>query len=49
MLSTATLMLVRGKLLSLSVHGAYGAQADLEWIRGITARWIDELQRLNAR
>jgi hypothetical protein len=49
MVSTATLMLVRGKLLSLSVHGAYGAQADLEWIRGITARWIDELQRLNAR
>ena len=41
--------MVRGKLLSLAVHGAYEAQADLDWIRGITARWVDELQRLNAR
>ena len=49
MLSSVTLMLVRGKLLSLAVHGAYEAQADLDWIRGITARWVDELQRLNAR
>jgi len=23
--------------------------ADAEWIRAVTARWIDELQRLNAR
>ena len=49
MLSTVTLMLVRGKLLSLAVHGAYEAQADLDWIRGVTARWIDDLQRLNPR
>jgi hypothetical protein len=49
MLSSVTLMLVRGKLLSLAVHGAYDGQADLDWIRGITARWIDDLQRLNAR
>jgi hypothetical protein len=49
MLSTVSLMLVRGKLLSLAVHSAYEGPADLEWIRGITARWVDTLQRLNAR
>jgi len=49
MLSTVTLMLVRGKMLSLSVHGAYEGQADLDWIRAITTRWIEDLQRLNAR
>jgi hypothetical protein len=42
-------MLVRGKMLSISVHTAYEAPADSEWIRGITTRWIDNLQRLNAR
>jgi len=49
MLSTATLMLVRGKMLSISVHTAYEGPADSEWIRGITTRWVDNLQRLNAR
>jgi len=49
MLSTATLMRVRGKMLSISVHTAYEGPPDSEWIRGITARWIDNLQRLNAR
>jgi hypothetical protein len=49
MLSTATLMLVRGKMLSISVHTAYEGPADSEWIRGITTRWIENLQRLNAR
>jgi len=49
MLSSATVMLVRGKMLSIAVHTAYEGAADSEWIRGITARWIDSLQRLNAR
>jgi hypothetical protein len=49
LLSTMTIMLVRGKALSLAVHTSYEGPADLEWIRGITARWIDSLQRLNAR
>jgi hypothetical protein len=48
-LSSTSLMLLRGKLLSLEVYGAYESPADLEWIRAITVRWIDELQRLNAR
>jgi hypothetical protein len=49
LLSTTTLMLLRGKALSLAVYGAYDSPADLDWIRAITARWIDDLQRLNAR
>src|SRR5262245_35329550 len=49
MLSTMTLVLVRGKLLNLAVHTGYEGPADSDWIRGITARWVDALQRLNAR
>jgi hypothetical protein len=48
-LSTMTLMLVRGKALSLAVYGAYETPSDFDWIRAITARWIEDLQRLNAR
>ena len=49
MLSSTTWMLVRGKALSLSVYTQYDDPADLEWIRLTTARWIDELKRLNSR
>ena len=49
MLSTVTLTLIRGKMLSLSVHAAYEATADLDWIRAITTRWTEDLQRLNPR
>jgi len=49
LLSTMTLMLVRGKALSLAIYSSYTADADLEWIRGTTLRWIEELQRLNLR
>jgi hypothetical protein len=48
-LSTTSLVLVRGKALSLSVHTRYDDPADLDWIRAITTRWIDELKRMNAR
>ena len=37
------------KTVGLSVYSPYQSPADVEWIRGITARWIDTLQRLNAR
>jgi hypothetical protein len=47
LLSTTTLMLIRGKALNLAVYSGYDSPADLDWIRSITARWIDELQRLN--
>jgi hypothetical protein len=49
LLTSTTLMLVRGKALSLSVYTQYDNPADLEWIRVTTARWIDELKRLNSR
>lgn len=49
MLTTTTLLLMRGKAINLGVFGAYDNPEDLDWIRVITVRWIDELQRLNAR
>ncbi len=48
-LSTTTLLLMRGKALNLTVHSAYDSPADLDWIRTITTRWIEDLQRLNGR
>lgn len=48
-LSTTSLVLLRGKALNLTVHGLYDAPEDLEWIRSATLRWIDELRRLNNR
>ena len=48
-LSTRTLMLVRGKALDLTVLAVHESPADAEWIRAVTTRWIDELQRLNTR
>ena len=49
MLTTTTLILLRGKALNLSVYTAYENDLDVEWIRTVTARWIDELKHLNAR
>ena len=49
LLSTTALMLVRGKALNLAIYTSYAGEADLEWIRGTTLRWIEELQRLNLR
>ncbi|MGQ0547578.1 MAG: hypothetical protein ACT4P3_19995 [Betaproteobacteria bacterium] len=48
-LSTRSLMLVHGKALDLTVLAEHHSPADLQWIRAVTTRWIDELQRLNAR
>lgn len=48
-LQTTTLILLRGKALNLSVFGSYDDPADLDWIRTITLRWAEELQRLNNR
>jgi hypothetical protein len=47
-LSSTTLLLLRGKSLQLTVVTGYESKADLEWIRATTQRWIDELRRLNA-
>jgi hypothetical protein len=45
--SSETLMLVRGKALRISAYTLYDSPADLEWVKEITRRWQDELQRLN--
>ena len=49
MVSTRTLLLLRGKALELSVFSRYESAADLAWVRGATERWVEELRRLNAR
>jgi hypothetical protein len=48
-ISTTTLMLVRGKALNLSVYSLYEDAEDVRWIRVTTARWVDEVLRLNGR
>jgi hypothetical protein len=47
-LSSTTLLLLRGKSLQLTVVTGYEGKTDLEWLRTTTSRWIDELRRLNA-
>lgn len=46
-LSTSSVVLLRGKPIHLTVASGYESKADLEWIRVTTLRWIDELRRLN--
>jgi hypothetical protein len=48
-LSSTSLVLLRGKGLNLTVFTMYESQADLDWIVATTLRWIDDLQRLNSR
>ena len=48
-LSSTSVVLLRGKAVTLSVFTQYNDAADLEWIRAVTLRWIDDLKRLNAR
>jgi hypothetical protein len=49
LLSSSTLMLVRGKALNLHVFTAYDSAQDAAWLRTATAQWVDQLQRLNGR
>lgn len=49
LLTSNSLVLLRGRALTLSVYTQYDDPADLEWIRSTTNRWIDDLKRLNAR
>jgi hypothetical protein len=48
-ITTTTLILLRGKALNLGVYAPYEGDADLDWIRVTTARWVEELQLLNTR
>jgi hypothetical protein len=49
LLSSSTLMLIRGKALNLAIYTSHNGPEDLEWLRTVTLRWIEELQRLNLR
>jgi putative ubiquitin-RnfH superfamily antitoxin RatB of RatAB toxin-antitoxin module len=46
---TTTIFLLRGKALQLAVYSVVDGPADLDWLKTITQRWYDELQRLNQR
>jgi hypothetical protein len=49
LLSTTTLLLLRGKALSVSAFTVLRDDADADWLRAATARWVDDLLRLNLR
>jgi hypothetical protein len=49
LLSSATLLLVRGRALNLTLYVVYDTPADIDWIRTTTLRWIEDVQRLNNR
>jgi len=49
MVSTTTLMLIRGKALNVALYSTYGSDADVDWIRATTERWVQEIQQLNLR
>jgi hypothetical protein len=49
LLSSTTLLLVRGRALNLSLYAIYDTPADLDWIRATTLRWVEDVQRLNNR
>jgi len=49
LLSSSTLMLIRGKALNLAIYTSHSGPEDVEWLRSVTLRWIEELQRLNLR
>ena len=48
-LSTTTMLLLRGKALQLTAFTSFEVPQDLDWLRSITERWTTELQRLNER
>jgi hypothetical protein len=47
--STHTMLLLRGKMLTLVIFSNYDSAQDLDWLRYTTQRWVDELMRLNRR
>ena len=47
LLFTTSYVLVRGKALIVSVYTLYFDQADMDWVKIATQRWVDELRRLN--
>jgi hypothetical protein len=49
LLSSTTLMLIRGKALNLALYTTHNGPEDIDWLRAVTLRWIEELQQLNLR
>jgi hypothetical protein len=49
MLSTTTLMHMRGKMINLAVFTLFDSADDVAWLRTITLRWAADLERLNSR
>jgi len=47
LLATTTLILVRGKPLTLSIFSNFDGAADADWIRAATLAWVDQVLRLN--
>jgi hypothetical protein len=47
--ATTTLLILKGKALQLSVYAGFDAPEDVDWVTAVTARWTEELLRLNAR
>jgi hypothetical protein len=47
--STTTLLILKGKALSLSVFSGYDSPEDIAWIKATTGRWVDQLERLNRK
>ena len=45
--STQTMLLLRGKVLQLVIYSAFEGPQDRDWIRFTTQRWVEELRRLN--
>jgi hypothetical protein len=49
LISTQTLLLLRGKVLHLVVYSHWEGRPDYDWILSTTERWVEELRRLNRR
>lgn len=47
MLVSTALLRLRGKAISLQVYASYEGPQDLDWLRFVTGRWIEDIERLN--
>jgi len=49
LLSTQTLLVLRGKMLHLVIVSHWEGRPDYDWVLSTTERWVEELRRLNRR
>jgi len=49
MLSSSTLMHLRGRAINLAVFTVFESADDLAWVRSVTLKWVEDVQRLNSR